>query len=104
MIRELVRVVFIKEAKEIAQEIKQHTYADSLSSKLGIDRGRIIKLNAEALKDTNLLRIWIRDQNVDLSKKIINSLIDEIMNEIDKKDDIEIKGIDSAIIEKQNKR
>lgn len=99
----LVREVFIKEAKEIAQEIKQHTYADSLSSKLGIDRGRIIKLNAEALKDTNLLRIWIRDQNVDLAKKILNSLIDEIKNEIDKKVEIEIKGIDSAIIERQNK-
>jgi len=48
-------------------------------------------------RDTLLARMWIHSSDVELSKKVLNSLVTLIKSEIDEKIDIEIASYDSSI-------
>lgn len=89
--------VIIIDPKQLAGQINQSSYNTLLASKLNIDAKSFPQINAENLRDTNLIRIWVKEKSVDLGVKIIAALFNHLKSELDKKLDVEMKGIDAEI-------
>jgi len=93
---------FVVEApKQIADKVRHRSYDALIKAKLNLNIARLPGINAENIKETLLTRIWIRNHDVELSKRVLNSLIVLLKSDIDKKIDIEINDIDSAIKAKE---
>jgi capsular polysaccharide biosynthesis protein len=98
---EFVEVV-VTEPKQIAGQINQESYNSQIANSLKLDIKKIPKLRAENLRDTKLVRVWIRDKDIQKARAILNSLFAILKTELDKKIEVEIKGIDTRIITNQN--
>ena len=88
--------IVVVDPKQIAEQINEASYNYLIAAELNLN---IIfpKLKAENLRDTNLVKISTRANDVEKAKLILYSLFNNLKNELDKKVDIEIKGIDSQI-------
>jgi len=89
--------VVVEDPQQIADKVKHKSYDAVVAAKLGLDINEFPEIKAEHIKDTLLTRIWIRDSDIDLAKKALNTLVDIIRTEMDGKIEIEIANIDSAI-------
>ena len=89
--------VVVEEPLQIADKIKHKSYNIEIAENLNITVSDIPSINAENFKDTLLVRIWIRDSRVELSKNVLQTLVSLIKKEIDEKVEIEFASIDSSI-------
>jgi len=97
---ELKQVVFI-DSKHVAGLINEATYNSLITAELNLDPRKFPRIKAESLPDTNLVRITIKEKNVELAKKILNRLHGHLKNDLDKKAEIEIKNTDSLMKSKE---
>lgn len=88
--------------KQIVGQINQKSYDILISAALGLDILKMPKIHAENLRETKLVRIWVRDTDISRGKKIILALFDILKDEFNKKVDSEIKGIDIEVAINQN--
>ena len=95
--------VIVVDPKQIVGQISQKSYDSAISTRLGLDIRKMPKIRAENLRDTKLIRVWIRDQDIDKGKKIIGALFNILKDEFNKRIDAELKGIDIEIARNQNK-
>jgi capsular polysaccharide biosynthesis protein len=100
--------VMVIDPKQIAGQINQASYNQLIAAELNLDIRTFPKLKAENLRDTKLVRIAVREEDVAKAKSILYSLFNHLKGELDKKIDIEINNIDTEIknieIEKEVKR
>lgn len=89
--------VVVVDPKQIAGQINEVAYDNVIASELNLDILKFPKLKAVNLKDTNLVRVSIKEKDVEKGKLILFSLLNRLKGELDGKADIEIKGIDSEI-------
>ncbi|MFQ6082623.1 MAG: Wzz/FepE/Etk N-terminal domain-containing protein [Candidatus Aminicenantia bacterium] len=89
--------IVLEKPQQIADKVKHKSYNALIALELKIDEKEIPEIKAENIKNTLLTRMWIRNHDIELSKKILNLLIKFIKYDIDKKIDIEIKNIDTSI-------
>ena len=89
--------VVITDPKQIAGQINQAAYNNLIAAELNLDIREFPKLKAENLRDTNLVRVLIKEKDVEKAKLILHSLFKHLKRQLDEKVDIEIKGIDSQI-------
>ena len=89
-------VVFVN-PKQIAGQINQRAYDSLISAELNMEINRFPKLKAENLRDTKLIRISIRDEEIEEAKLILFSLFKHIKRDLDSNVDVEMKGIGSQI-------
>jgi LPS O-antigen subunit length determinant protein (WzzB/FepE family) len=89
--------VVVVPAKQIAGKINEKSYNQLIASELNLDVREFPELKAELLRDTNLVKISSRNQDVKKMKAIHLALFRHVKREIDKNVDIEIKNIDSQI-------
>jgi LPS O-antigen subunit length determinant protein (WzzB/FepE family) len=89
-------VIFV-DPKQIVGQINQSTYDNLIASDLNLDLRDFPEQKAENLENTNLIRIFIWENDVDLAKKIINKLFEYLQKELDNKAHIEIKGMETQI-------
>lgn len=89
--------VLVNTPQQVAEEIKGGSYTYQISSELSVDMEKMPPIKAEAIKDTNLVRVFIRHHDIELSKKILNSLFNLIKNDLDTKVNVQIKEIDTQI-------
>ena len=89
--------VVVEEPLQIADKVKHRSYNVKIAAELNMSVSNIPDIRAENIKDTLLTRMWIRNSDVELSKKVLNSLVTLIKSEIDEKIDIEIADLDSTI-------
>lgn len=83
--------------RQIAGQINQETYNQLISAELNIFIKDFPELDAENLRDTTLVRVSIREHDIEKAKVILFSLFNHLKAELDKKADIELKGIDYLI-------
>jgi capsular polysaccharide biosynthesis protein len=96
--------VVVVDPQQIAGQINKATYNNIIAAELNIDIEKFPKLRAENLRDTKLVRISIKEKDVEKAKSILNSLFAHLKRQLDTKVDIEMKGIDSQIKSRKIKK
>jgi len=88
--------IVVVDPKQIAEQINEASYNYMIAAELNLN---IIfpKLKAENLRDTKLVKISTRVNDKEKAKLILYSLFNHLKRDLDRKVDIEIKGIDSQI-------
>ena len=89
--------VVIVSPKQIVGQISQEVYNRLIGAELNLDIRTFPKLKAENLRDTNLVKVSIRERDTEEAKLILLSLFKHLKADLDEKIDIEMKGIDSQI-------
>ena len=93
--------IVIVDSKQIVGQINQISYNNLIATKLNLDIRKFPKLKAENLRDTNLVRVSIKEKDIEKAKLILFSLFNHLKGQLDEKVDIEIKGVDSDIKSKE---
>jgi len=93
--------IIVVDPKQIVGQINQSSYNNLLASELNIDPKIFPDIKAENLSDTKLVRVWVREKDIEKGKKIISSLFLHLKSEFDKKIDVEIKSLDAQIATKE---
>ena len=93
--------IMIDDPKQIARQINEATYDNIIATELNLAIRKFPKLKAENFRDTNLVRISIKEKDIENAKLILHSLFNHLKRQLDEKVDIEIKGIDSDIKSKE---
>lgn len=89
--------VIVTTPQEIASQINEGVYNNLISAQLNIESKRFPKISASPVKNTNLIHIKTKTEDVDMAKNIQNNLFDHIKADLDRKIDVEMKSIDSKI-------
>jgi LPS O-antigen subunit length determinant protein (WzzB/FepE family) len=87
----------IEQPQQIADKVSHKSYDANIASELKISEEDLPKMAAENIKNTLLARIWIRNHDIKLSKKVLDSLISFIKKDMDEKIDIALNNVDSGI-------
>ena len=95
--------VFPVDPKQIAGQINEATYNNLIASELNLDIREFPKLKAEILKETKMVRISTRANDVEKTKPILYSLFKHLKGDLDRKVDVEMKGIEEEIKAYKNK-
>lgn len=94
--------VVVIDPKQTAGQINQESYDRVIAAKLNIDIHNFPRLRAENLRDTNLVRVKVTEQDIDRGKAILNALFEILKKDFNRKIEVEIKGLDSQIIASEN--
>jgi capsular polysaccharide biosynthesis protein len=89
--------VVVTPGSQIASQISEESYNALIAAELNLDIKDFPKLKAENIKDTELVKFAIREKNVEIAKEIAYCLFKHLKSELDKKIDIELFNLDSAI-------
>ena len=87
----------VEDPQQIADKVRHRSYDTLVAVELDLDVAELPEIKGENIRDTLLTRIWVRDHDVELSKKILDSLIVLLKKDIDMKIDIEINNVNAAI-------
>lgn len=94
--------VLVMDPKQLAGQINQGSYDRLISAELNLDPRKFPKLKAENLRDTKLVRVSIRTGETDKAQTILNALFQHLKGELDRRIDVEMKGISTQIALKEN--
>lgn len=94
--------VLVVHPKQVAGQINQESYNRLLAAQHNIDIRRFPKLKAENLRDTKLIRVSLKTEDIDKGRAILASLFDILKAEFDRKIDVELKGLDTQIEAKRS--
>jgi len=95
--------ILIVDPKQIAGQINEEYYNNLIAAELNLDIREFPKLKAENLRDTKLLKISTKVNDVEKAKLILYSLFKHLKRDLDKKIDVEMKGIEEEIKAYKNK-
>ena len=95
--------IVIVDPKQIAGQINEEYYNNLIAAELNLDIREFPKLKAENLRDTKLLKISTKVNDVEKAKLILYSLFKHLKGDLDKKVDVEMKGIEEEIKAYKNK-
>jgi capsular polysaccharide biosynthesis protein len=93
--------ILVTDPRQIAAQINQRSYDSLIAAELNLDIRKFPKLNSENLRDTKLVRVAVRDEDVARAKSILRSLFNHLKSELDRKVEVETKGIDAEINTKE---
>ncbi len=88
--------------KQIAGQINEATYNNLIAVELNLDIREFPKLKAESLKETKMVRLTTRANDVENAKLILYSLFTHLKRDLDKKIEVEIKSVDTQISTNEN--
>lgn len=94
--------VVVVDPKQIAGQINQESYDRIIAAELNLDFRKFPELKSENLRDTKLVRVSVRENDIEKGKAILSSLFTHLKRELDRKIDVEMKSIDTEITTKQN--
>lgn len=94
--------VVVTAPDQIAGQINEESYNSLIAAELNLDLREYPELKAETIRNTNLVRISIREQDIQKATSILSSLFKHLKVELDRKVDVEMKGIDTRITENEN--
>jgi capsular polysaccharide biosynthesis protein len=93
--------VLVADPKQVAGQINQESYKAIIAGEMNIDMRKFPDLKAENLRDTKLVRVAVRDTDINRASKILNSLFHHLKSDFDRKIDVEMKSIDAQIANKE---
>ncbi len=88
--------------KQIAGQINEATYNNLIAAELNLDARGLPNFKAKNIKETKMVRISTRVNDVEKAMPILYSLFSHLKRDLDKKIDVEIKGIDTQVESKKN--
>ncbi len=94
--------VVVVDPRQIVSQINEKTYDILLAAELNLDIREFPKLKADNIRDTKLVRISIKEEDVEKAKLIIYSLFNHLKRDLDKKIDVETKGLDTQVAINEN--
>ncbi|TET67966.1 MAG: hypothetical protein E3J56_12020 [Candidatus Aminicenantes bacterium] len=94
--------IMVVEPKQIANQINKKSYDHLIAAELNLDIREFPKLKAENIRDTKLVQISIKENDVEKAKLILHSLFNHLNKDLDKKIDVEIKILDTQVASKEN--
>jgi len=89
--------IVVVDPKQITGQINEAAYNNLIATELNLDIRKFPKLRAENLQDTNLVRVSLKEEDIEKAKLILHSLFNHLKGQLDEKVNIEMKGIDSQI-------
>lgn len=89
--------VLVTNPKQITGQINQATYNNLIAAELNLDIEKMPKIEAENIRDTNLVRISLKAQDVENAKDILFSLFNFLKIDLDEKIKVEISDIDTQV-------
>lgn len=89
--------ITVTDPKQIAEQINAASYNYLIAAELSLEIRELPKLKAENIKETKLVRITAKENDVERAKLVLNSLFNHLKSDIDKKIEVEIKDIDTRI-------
>jgi LPS O-antigen subunit length determinant protein (WzzB/FepE family) len=92
-----IEQLVVEDPQQIADKVRHKSYDALIAAELKIGEEDLPAIREESIRNTLLTRVWIRDADVDLSKKVLDSLIRFIQKDIDAKIDVEFNNLDSSI-------
>jgi uncharacterized protein involved in exopolysaccharide biosynthesis len=95
--------VAIEKPSQVAKRISEKTYDNIIAFELKIPLKELPEIEAEEVKDTYLVRAWVKNHDIQRGKEVLNSLIKNLRKDIDEKVDAELKMIDAQIANLENK-
>lgn len=96
----IARIV-VENPQQVADKVTHMAYDVQLADRLKISRTSLPHLRSEVIRDTLLARIWVRDSDAELSKRMLDELFTLLKQDMDKKIAVEIDNIDAEIIGKE---
>ena len=97
------REVLVASPIQIAGQISQRSYDAVISAEQNIPIRKFPRISAENLRNTNLIRISIRERNPQSGQKILQSLFNHLKSDFDKKIDVEISSLSNQVERTKNK-
>ena len=94
--------IMVAKPKQLVEQINAGSYNHLIIAELGIKIKELPKIRAENIKDTKLIRITAKENDVEKSKIILDSLFNHLKKDMDTKIDVEIKELDTQISTKEN--
>ena len=94
--------VVVVDPRQIAGQINEATYNNIIATELNLDIRKFPKLRADNLQDTNLVLISTKEKDIEKAKLVLHSLFNHLKSQLDKKIEVEIKGIDTLIVTNEN--
>lgn len=100
--------VVVEDPQQIADKVMHKSYDAAIVAMLSLNEESFPTIKAQRIKNTLLTRIWVTNRDVELSKKILDSLINLLREDVDKKISIEINNVEYIIksyeIEKERRK
>ncbi|MBA7552151.1 hypothetical protein ES705_44705 [subsurface metagenome] len=94
--------VVVVDPKQIVSQINEKTYDILIAAELNLDIRTFPKLEAGNIRDTKLVRISIKENDVEKARRILYSLFNHLKRDLDKKINVEFKDIDTQIANNEN--
>ncbi len=94
---------YVVDTKQIAGQINEESYNSLIAAELNHDIRSFPELKAENLKDTKLLKISTKANDIEKAKLILYSLFNHLKRDLDKKVDVEMKVVEEEIKVYKNK-
>ena len=94
--------VVVVNPKQIASQINEATYDTLIAAELNLDIKEFPELKADNIRDTKLIRISIKEEDIETAKQILHSLFNHLKRDLDKKIDVEIKDVVTQIATNEN--
>jgi len=97
-----LREIYVVQPEQISNQINGETYNNIIANELNLNIREFPKLKAENIRNTKLVRISTRSNDIEQAKLILHSLFNHIKSELDKKIEVEIIGLDTQVESKKN--
>ena len=95
--------VLVASPVQIAGQINEEAFNQLIASELNINLNRFPKIEAQNLKNTNLVKISLTTPKIKEGQEILYSLFTHLKRDLDRKIDVEIQNIDTQKKELENK-
>jgi len=95
--------ILVASPAQIASQISQRSYDNIIAADLNIDSRVFPKINAENLRNTNLVRVSVRDQDPQRGKDILFYLFKHLKSDFDKRIDVEFSSLNNQVEQTKNK-
>jgi len=97
------RHVLVVDPKQVASQITEKSYNTLIGAELNIASREFPSISAENLRDTNLIRVSIREKDPQMGRQILTALFNVLKSDFDRKIDVEISSLNNQVEQTKNK-
>ncbi len=94
--------IVVMDPKRLAGQINEGSYNRQIAAGLNLDPRSLPEITAKNLGDTQLVRVSLRSGEAAKGRPILNTLFELVKSELDRKIEVELKGITTQISSKEN--
>jgi capsular polysaccharide biosynthesis protein len=97
------KVVLVADPKQIASQITEGAYNRLIAAELKIPEREFPTIKAENLRDTNLVRVSVREKDIQKGKQILSALFNHLKSDFDRLADVEVNNLNTQVEQTKNK-